>query len=197
MWRQKLTRAKVRKSPERISLLAGELKNSRKELRIAIGKTKREAWDELLEGLNRDPWGRLYKTAMNKIRPENMDICRKLPGKTIDDILGKLFPQDRGTNKYKGSRSRVEKSIPLTMVDEVEAIIQQTIKKSKKAPGPDGIQARLVAEAHHCAEPMFRGLYDGCLRTGKFPERWKIARMVLLKKEGKPEGSSYRSPCVY
>lgn len=35
--------------------MAGELKNSRKELRIAIGKAKRNAWDELLEGLSADP----------------------------------------------------------------------------------------------------------------------------------------------
>lgn len=68
----------------------------------------------------------------------------------------------------------------------------------KKAPGPDGIQARLVAEAHRCAEATYRGLYEGCLRAGKFPDRWKVARVVLLKKDGKPDGeaSSYRPLCL-
>lgn len=55
----------------------------------------------------------------------------------------------------------------------------------KKAPGPDGIQAYLVAEVHRCAEATYRGLYDGCLRTGKFPDRWKTARVVQVKKDGK------------
>lgn len=58
MWRRRLIRAKVRKDPERVSPLVGELKNSRKEFRKAIGKANKEAWDELLNGLERDPWGR-------------------------------------------------------------------------------------------------------------------------------------------
>lgn len=55
-----------------------------------------------------------------------------------------------------------------------------------------------MAEANRDAEAMYGGLYDGCLRTGKFPDRWKIARVVLMKKEDKPEGeaSSYRPLCL-
>lgn len=40
-----------------------------------------------------------------------------------------------------------------------------------KAPGPDGAHARLMAEAQTSAEATYRELYDGCLRTGKFPRR--------------------------
>lgn len=77
-------------------------------------------------------------------------------------------------------------------------ITKSSIKKRSNAPGPDGIQARVVAEAQRCAEVMYRGLYDGCLKTEVFPDRWKIARLVLLKKEGKPDGvaSSYKPLCL-
>lgn len=81
MWRRRLIRAKGRKSLERVSQLAGELKNNIKKLRKAIGKAKREAWDELLERLNKDPWGQPYKVVMNKIRSENVNICGKTAGK--------------------------------------------------------------------------------------------------------------------
>lgn len=74
MWRRRLIRAKRRKSPGRASQLAGELKNNRRELSKAIGKAKKEAWDELLEGLNRDPCGRPYKAIMNKIKSDSIDI---------------------------------------------------------------------------------------------------------------------------
>lgn len=88
--------------------MAGELKNNRRELKKAIGKAKKEAWDELLEGLNRDPWGRPYKAIMNKIKSDSVDICRKLPGEVIEGILDSLFPRDRGLNIYKRNRNKVE-----------------------------------------------------------------------------------------
>lgn len=68
MWRRRLVRAKGRKSPGRVSQLVGELKRNRKELRIVIGKDKKEAWNELLEGLNGDPWGRPYRAVMKQDR---------------------------------------------------------------------------------------------------------------------------------
>lgn len=78
LWRRRLTRAKSRKSLERVSQSAEELKQCRKDLRIVIGVAKKKALDELL-GLSGDPWGRPYKTIMNKIRLNNFDICRRLP----------------------------------------------------------------------------------------------------------------------
>lgn len=47
-----------------------------------IGSAKKNAWDELLEELNRDPWGRPYKAVMNKIRSDNkiyVKNCQKTP----------------------------------------------------------------------------------------------------------------------
>lgn len=198
MWRRRLTRAEDRKSLEQVSRLAGELKNCRRELRIAIGVAKKKAWDELLEGLSEDPWGRPYKIIMNKIRLNNLDICRKLPEETIENILGTLFPKDRGVNKYNVNRNAAPEWVPAITREEFDKIVKRTIKNGKKAPGPDGLLAGLVAEAHQSAEALYRGLYDGCLRTEKFPDRWKVARIVLIKKEGKPDGvaSSYRPLCL-
>lgn len=50
-WRKRLTRAKRRETQEVVTQLAGALNESRKELKKAIGKAKKEAWNELLEGL--------------------------------------------------------------------------------------------------------------------------------------------------
>lgn len=104
-----------------------------------------------------------------------------------------MFPSDRGVNIFRGKGAR-GKMIPRLTGEELHGIIKRTSRKGKKAPGPDGIQGKLVAEAQLVAEVEYRGLYDGCLRTGMFPYRWKTAKLVLLKKEGKPDGeaSSYR-----
>lgn len=127
---------------------------------------------------------------MGKIKPSSSDICRRLPGEIIEEIVGNLFPKDRGINKYNGNSDDALESISETTKEELDTIIKKTIHKGKQAPGPDGLQAGLVTEAYRGAEALYRGLYDGCLRTGRFPERWKIARLVLIKKEGKPDGEA-------
>lgn len=40
--------------------------------------------------------------------------------------------------------------------------------------------------------------FNACLKEGRFPAEWKVARLVLLKKGNKPEGlpSSYRPICL-
>lgn len=51
-WRRRLIRAKKRNDLEHVAGIVDRLKESRKEVRIAIGKAKREAWDELLNSLD-------------------------------------------------------------------------------------------------------------------------------------------------
>lgn len=57
MWRRRMIRAKRKDTPKVVEQLAGVLKESRKELKKAIGRAKKKAWEELLEGLNADPNG--------------------------------------------------------------------------------------------------------------------------------------------
>lgn len=101
-------------------------------------------------------------------------------------------------NTYRGKQSRGAETISEITSEEMNTVIKRTFKKGDKAPGPDGVQGKLLAEAQRIAETAYRGLYDGCLRTGNFPDRWKVGRIVLLRKEGKSEGeaSSYRPLCL-
>lgn len=52
-----------------------------------------------------------------------------------------------------------------------------------------------MAGAQQIAETAYRGLYDGCLKTGIFSKRWKTAKLVLIKKPDS-EASSYRPLCL-
>lgn len=198
MWRRRLVRAKGRQDRELEVQLAGELKNNRKELKKAIGKANKIAWDELLEGLSGDPWGQPYKVVMGKIKPENVNIGEKLPSSKMHEILNRLFPRDRKLNVYRDGGYETDERIPAVTDTEMNEINKRAIRKGARAPGPDGIQARLIVEAQRCAEDGYRGLYDGCLKTGIFPNKWKVAKIVLLKKEGKPDGetASYRPLCL-
>lgn len=124
-------------------------------MRKLIDKAKKEGWNELLEGLNRDPWGRPYRLIMNKISTGRINVCEELPGKVVGRILGELFPRDRGVNFCAGGRSDEVDSVPKTTP--MEYIIKRPRRKGNKAPGPDGVQARIMVEHTRVQKPCTGG----------------------------------------
>lgn len=112
MWRRRLIRAKSRNNIDRMTQSTEELTEARKELKRAIGKAKRNAWDELLEGLNGNPWGRPYRAIMNKMKAENSNIGMQLSVEAMDGILDVLFPNDRGVNVYRSRGNKGTETIP-------------------------------------------------------------------------------------
>jgi hypothetical protein len=57
------------------------------------------------------------------------------------------------------------------------------------ALGPDGIPDRIWAETIDLMAPRLRQLFNRCTREGAYPRKWRIARLVLLRKEGRPPDS--------
>jgi hypothetical protein len=66
------------------------------------------------------------------------------------------------------------------------------------APGPDGIPGRAWAETMDTMAPRLRHLFTRCLKEGVYPREWRMARLVLLRKEGRPldSPSAYRPICL-
>lgn len=149
-WRRRLIRAKKRKYLEHVTEIVNRLKETGKELRIPIGKAKREAWEDLLYSLDRDPWEHPYKMVLNKIKQDNIGICEKMETEAINRILEELFPKTNTINMGGEETIREKDLIREVSVDEIESISKRAIKKGMRAPGPDGIPARLVAEAQRC-----------------------------------------------
>lgn len=80
------------------------------------------------------------------------------------------------------------------------AEIIRTIKriKNQKAPGPDGVPGAIIKlVGDELSEPLAH-IFTECLKVGRFPDQWKEASLVLLRKKGKPEGSpsAYRPICL-
>ncbi|KAH8267600.1 hypothetical protein KR026_011887, partial [Drosophila bipectinata] len=67
-----------------------------------------------------------------------------------------------------------------------------------KAPGPDSVPNRALKLALALQPGSFAELYNKCIREGTFPTRWKVQKLLLLLKPGKPreEASSYRPICL-
>jgi hypothetical protein len=66
------------------------------------------------------------------------------------------------------------------------------------APSPDGILGRAWAETMDTMAPRLRHLFTRCLKESVYPRAWRTARLILLRKEGRPldSPSAYRPICL-
>lgn len=167
-------------------------REAKKRLKIAILRSKKSCWTELIESVDRDPFGKPYKMVMRKLQGPPATATMEVS--TLKTVVHTLFPvhQRRADDRIE----QADDCIPFTMDEVNEAVAR--FKARKKAPGPDGISAKIVGAVHKCDPNVLLNLYNTCLRCGSFPERWKRARVVLLRKGSKPEGvpSSYRPLCL-
>jgi hypothetical protein len=57
--------------------------------------------------------------------------------------------------------------------------------RGKKAPGADGITGEIYKGTFIIFPNYITALYNGCLRQGIFPTRWKRAKVIPIAKPGK------------
>lgn len=167
-------------------------KEARRRLVKVIKCSKRKCWDELIEEVDGDPWGRPYKVVMTRLKSQPM------PPPTCPEQLQKfvavLFPQQPAC-KHRIEKDEEEVIPPVT----VEELMKACAKVGNtKAPGLDGIPNVALKAAINAAPEIFLDMYNACRQEGIFPEKWKQQRLVLLHKGKKPpdEPLSYRPLCM-
>ena len=65
---------------------------------------------------------------------------------------------------------------------------------ANKAHGHDNISIRILKLSHKLILKLLKLLFENCLRTGIFPDQWKIANIVPIHKKGdKQLLKNYRS----
>jgi hypothetical protein len=80
---------------------------------------------------------------------------------------------------------------------ELDAAVRRMCSKNT-APEPDGVPGKALGLALRVFGPRLKQLFDECLKLGKFPLDWKVARLVFLPKKDKPaeSPSAYRPICL-
>jgi hypothetical protein len=110
---------------------------------------------------------------------------------TLQLTLDQLIPED---NKKEDTpyhmTIREQTKQPLYTTDDKEFTkeeVRQVIEslQPKKAPGPDGITNEIVKLVFKALPTTMTAVYNACLRTGRFPENWKIAKILLIVKPGR------------
>lgn len=69
-------------------------------------------------------------------------------------------------------------------ITEVKSTINNMIDP-KKAPGYDHITGKLLKEVPEKTIRLITALFNAIIRIGYFPEKWKIAQIILIPKQGK------------
>ncbi|XP_049871151.1 uncharacterized protein LOC126370360 [Pectinophora gossypiella] len=184
------------RSEEREDLLHNIYSQSKKTLQLAISRSKTLSRQEMLEDLNRDPWGRPYRAARCKFRPQAPPITETLQPQLLEEVVAGLFPDSPDHTPPIMADSLEEEEaeeVPPLRSQEIRAAALR-LRAKNTAPGPDGVPGRVLALALDKLGAHLAELLDACLATGQFPTCWKEGRLVLLKKDGRPaeQPSAYR-----
>jgi hypothetical protein len=129
----------------------------------------------------------------------------------LANVIGTLFPRRRDDNNNDDamrkpsscSSETTEWSEELRVTqEELFVATKRLVSRDDVAPDPDGIPGRVWAESMDTLAPRLRGIFTRCLTEGIYPQAWRMARLILLRKEGRPPDSppvwrpTCRSPCL-
>ena len=164
--------------------------------RSKIAKTR--SWTELIESVEFDPWERPYRLVTKKLRPRAPPLTARTDPALLAKVIGTLFPRRDNDARQTGLSSPSDETTEWS--EELRVTQEELLDATKRmvsrdvAPGPDGITGRVWAESMTTLAPRLRHLFTRCLREGVYPRIWRTARLVLLKKEGRPldSPSAYR-----
>ncbi|KAG8233230.1 hypothetical protein J437_LFUL012435 [Ladona fulva] len=120
---------------------SSEHKSARKELRIAIKRSKFRCWKALCDEVNADPWGLGYKIATQKIGA--LGSVGTMTAREMQKVVDELFPthplRTDAETEIDGS------NIPAFSMGELEVAVSSL--KNRKTPGPDCIPAEIRSHA--------------------------------------------------
>jgi ribonuclease HI len=172
-------------------LLEVQYNTARKQYGKHLRDAKKESWRQFCS--NRD-----YRDSLNSI----FNLIRKLEPQRLPFIPpdssaeweawrrgNEFFPDDSSDdNPTHQAIRRLTLEMPNTNPrddpDFTEEEVQTAIRKlaPNKAPGLNGVDARILKRIDFLCPGMLKDLYNRCLQLGRFPECWKIAIAVMIPK---------------
>lgn len=192
-WKRSLRRSRRSENEEdnesSLIVLQREYARIKKILRAAIHEAKSNAWQELINSIETDPWGMPYRLVLKKLRRVKPSLLETVPHDAAISLVESLFPANEEAatsitmNRIRRqARSPNEDELEVT-ASEIEYVFRRR-PSGNTAPGPDGIPARILKKIPMELLELIRQLFSSCLREGLFPKAWKIAKLVLIPKGG-------------
>ena len=123
-------------------------------------------------------------------------MTEQLDPQLLELVIHALFPAAPGSHQ-ESSPVPLDASPSFVTDGEMAAAIKKMEGKNT-APGPDGVPGRALVLALHVLGDRLRNLFDRYLEAGRFPERWKVGKLTLIPKPGRPPDtpSAFRPICL-
>lgn len=186
--RRQYTRANGRHDPVEANSRHAEYREAKKTLKTAIEMAKKKAWEEVCKEAENDIWGKGFQILRRRLGLLNPS---SLQDSWISKIAHTLFPKRQATTWNSPSAAVPE-------ITKEELRIATSRIKCGKAPGPDNIPPIALKTLANSAPELLRVKLNEIISTGRFPEKWKTARLVLVLKPGKSgdNETDYRPICL-
>ncbi|KMQ92775.1 reverse transcriptase [Lasius niger] len=108
----------------------------RKNMRLEINRLKAKAWQELIESIDKDPWGLSYKLVLGKLRPAAPGLSELLEHDASSNLLDSLFPRNNLPNPVGDWSNFVWSNDWSISLEEVCNALKKGSSSLSKAPGP-------------------------------------------------------------
>jgi hypothetical protein len=166
----------------------------------SIKREKIRSWKEYCNMTTAtNPWNIVYKLAAGK-RHDSAIITtiRKPDGtltastkETLSLMMDSFTPVDneQDDNEYHKLVRTQTQQPPHTQddreftIEEIRSAVESM--NNRKAPGEDGITGDIFNQVFLMLPKFITAMYNGCLRNGIFPKRWKRAMLIPIIKHGK------------
>ena len=122
----------------------------------------------------------------NKDITSPQKICEVMNNHFTDvgpKLAGKIPKSNVSFTKYLGRRIR--NSIVLKETDPFEILSLISLLDPKKAVGYDGISCKTIKLLAYVISPILSDIFNHALQHGKFPDSFKVAKIIPLHKGGK------------
>ena len=194
--KQKLYRS-LRRNDTDIPLRIQNFKDARYDYKQFIIKVKENEWrDFVKDSSENNPWSHAYKICRGKKKTCSIselkigDTFISDWGECAGKLLDSFFPQDNGDPFPDVNENLISDSL-----EEREIIEGISRIKCRRSPGMDGITGEMLLNTYKAIPDYFWSLYKKCIENSKFPDCWKIARVIVLLKsplKDKSNPKSYR-----
>lgn len=168
-------------------------KQARLRFHHKIRETKQQHWREFVGDV-----GNVWKAA-KYLDPESVRGVARITsmknsnGETVEEddqiaeeLMREFFPPaptpTAPSPVSEGVNEPQLEHEPLTVMEVKRAIFRT---KPDKAPGPDGLPARVWKELWPVLGDTIVSLFNASIDTGRLPTAWKTAKIIPLKKPGK------------
>ncbi|KAF7118717.1 hypothetical protein CNMCM5793_008337 [Aspergillus hiratsukae] len=186
-----------RNHPRSVTLFE-EMQQKRRIWTRTIEKAKKSHWKQFLDGAGE---GMLWKAATYMKPRETWGSAPSLQvgcNELVDNedkaraFLDTFFPKMDEPNDDPPTQAPLE--LPWPPITELE--IERALKaaKSSTAPGEDGLPTLVWKHLWKFLNRFIAGIFTASVKLAYHPKRWRRAKIVVLRKPGKPD---YSNPGAY